>query len=307
MANLENLEPKQVIQDMFAAFERGDMQTIVNTLAEDVDWVVVGDPEIMPWSGRYKGRQDVLKLMSNNAGATRDLKITPRWMVAEGDKVLMLINEKATVSPTGKAYDVDSLRVYTVRNGQIVAFENYFNPMPLLTATFGTPTFPGLPRKDLPRLKKEIWIFFGPDGQYHHWETFSYEYDSNWRKTQGRLENYNPAHRVAYIMTYEYDAGGNCAGEKWLNAANPEDAYTLSYRLDGKRIAGGKGIGATTWEFANDYDVWGRKLRMTNRYSSGNAWTFTYSYDETGRCVSGRGLATSGLTCIIIYEYEGGN
>ena len=48
----------QVVQDMYAAFGRGDLQEALSTLVDDVTWQVPG-PTDMPWAGLRRGRQQV--------------------------------------------------------------------------------------------------------------------------------------------------------------------------------------------------------------------------------------------------------
>ena len=303
MANTPSLEPKQVVMSLFDAFGKGDMQTIRNLLSDDVDWLVPGDPEKMPWAGRLHGPDAVLKGMSGNVGATENLQITTKWMLSDGDKVVMLINEKAKVPKTGRSYDVDSVHIYTVKDGKIVRFENHFNPLPLLEATFGDITFADGLEEKTHRIVEEEWVFL-MGNECHHYETFTYEYDENGLRYRGKLDN--PARGVSYIMSYKYDENGKGTGEEWVNSADEKDIYTIIYEYDedGSRVIGGEAVGGNSWKFIYEYDEKGRKTRMTNEYSNGNSWVFTYSHDENGKCILGRGNATSGLRCTITYAYE---
>ena len=53
MSEQENV---QTVKDLYAAFERGDIQAILGALAEDVDWGydTVASEDI-PWYGTNKG------------------------------------------------------------------------------------------------------------------------------------------------------------------------------------------------------------------------------------------------------------
>ncbi len=303
MANMTILEPKQVVMSLFDAFGKGDMQAIRNLLSDDIDWLVPGDPEKMPWAGRLHGPDAVLKGMSGNVGATENLQITTKWMLSDGDKVVMLINEKAKVPKTGRSYDVDSVHIYTVKDGQIVRFENHFNPLPLVEATFGDVTFGDGSEERTHRIVEEEWVFL-MGNECHHYETFTYEYDENGLRVRGKLDN--PARGVSYIMSYKYDENGKGTGEEWVNSADEKDIYTITYEYDedGSRVIGGEAVGGNSWNFAYEYDEKGRKTKMTNKYSNGNSWVFTYRYGENGKCILGQGNATSGLRCTITYAYE---
>jgi ketosteroid isomerase-like protein len=303
MEVVSDLSPKWVVDQLFKAFGTGDLNGIRNSLADEAEWIVSGDPKLMPWAGVYKGPDAVLKLMSNNSGSTENLKITIKWSVSEGDKVIMLINEQATVGQTGKFYEVDSVHIYTVKDGKIIRFENHFNPLPILEATFGDFTF--LKRDAQLEFKaiKEEWTFFDADNKYHHSEEFHYEYDANGTRSSGQMINYGRS--LTYNLSYQYNSEGFEVGQKWVNSADEHDAYDIVNRFDekGEKILGGKGTGPITWEYSYEYDDLGRRKRMLNKYSNGNSWQFDYYYDENGKCILGKGNASSGLKCTIIYNY----
>lgn len=154
-------------------------------------------------------------------------------------------------------------------------------------------------------LLEEEWLLFeGRD--FHHRETFSYEYDSSGRKSRGRFEN--SARGVSYAISYTYDECGRGTGELWVNEAQPADRYTLTYEYDAQgRLSGGEGVGALHWTYRYSYDDSGRQVALRNQYTNGPSWTFLYSYDDTGRRVLGEGTATSGRSAIITYKYQGGH
>ena len=301
MADLIDSEPKQVVTKLYDAFGKGDMQTIRSVLADDIEWIVTGDPAKMPWAGTLHGADAVLKATSRLTGSTEELEIITKWTVSADDKVISLISERATVTETGRFYEVDSVHIYTVKDGKIIRFENHFNPVPVLEATYGDLIY--VNRSKIYKAIEEKWYFFEGD-KYHHSEIFSYEYDENDRRIRGELNN--QARGVLYIMSYKYDENGKDVGEEWVNSADDKDIYTITYEYDedGSRVMGGKGVGQNIWESTYEYDENGRKIKMINEYSNGNSWVFTYNYDENGKCILGEGSAASGLRCVITYVYE---
>lgn len=293
--------PKEIVTKFFEAFGKLDTQGMRAALADDVDWVVLGGDKNIPFAGAFHGADTIIGVVTSNAGSTEGVQVAPKWVVAEDDKVVILMHEDAKVARLGRAYSVDSIHVYTVKEGKIVRFDNYFNPLPILEATFGDVAYVP-PVATLPQLLKEEWIFWEGD-KYHHYETFTYEYDAQGLKIRGALNNFG--RNVAYLITYHYDANGQGNGEDWVNSADPQDTFALTYRYnDARQIVGGKGVGRIIWEINYEYDDKGRKVKMTNTYSNGMAWEFAYSYDvKTGKCVYGQGKSTSGLRCTIAYTY----
>ncbi len=129
------MESRQVVLDFFAAAARRDMEATREFLAPDVSWNDNGPPEMIG-GGNFRNAGEVIDYIWGNIRDTRDLVITPQWVVSEGDKVVVLINEHATITATERYYDIDSIHVYTVKDGRIAHFINYFDSMPLLRATY---------------------------------------------------------------------------------------------------------------------------------------------------------------------------
>ncbi len=129
------MEARQVVLDFFAAAARRDKEATSKFLAPDVSWNDNGPPEMIG-GGNFRHAGEVIDYIWGNMRATRDLVITPQWVVSEGDKVVVLINEHATITATDRCYDIDSIHVYTVKDGRIAHFINDFDSMPLLRATY---------------------------------------------------------------------------------------------------------------------------------------------------------------------------
>jgi ketosteroid isomerase-like protein len=126
---------KDVVLGFHQAAAKKDRAAVKNFLAPDIVWEDNGPPE-MKGGGKFHGAGEVLDYIWGNIRDTRDLVITPQWLVSEGDKVVLLINEHAVIMATDRYYEINSIHVYTVKNGAIVKFINFFDSMPLLKALY---------------------------------------------------------------------------------------------------------------------------------------------------------------------------
>ena len=86
MSEQANLE---LVQEMYAAFSRGDIKTIMDHLAPDVLWVAEG-PEIIPFAGRRTGPAEVLGFFQSLGGTQENQKLTIEGNLAQGDRVASL-------------------------------------------------------------------------------------------------------------------------------------------------------------------------------------------------------------------------
>ena len=49
----------QTVQDVYAAFGRGDVEAILAVLTDDVDWASEPESSIAPWHGVRRGKAEV--------------------------------------------------------------------------------------------------------------------------------------------------------------------------------------------------------------------------------------------------------
>jgi ketosteroid isomerase-like protein len=115
-----------VIRRGYDAFGRGDINTLLTLFDEQIVWVAPGPPELRT-SGRRVGPQAVAEFFA----AVNDLfeiqRFDPQEFIAQGDRVVVLGHESARVRATGKVLESDWAHVFTLRNGKVTAFQEYFD------------------------------------------------------------------------------------------------------------------------------------------------------------------------------------
>ena len=120
-------ENKAIVQQMYAAFGRGDIPAVLEALADDVEWHVMGSPEVVPWAGTRRGREQASHFF-RAVGETLDVEqFEARTMVAEGDTVVVVGWERSRVKPTGGIYDDEWVHLFRLRTGKIAVFREFNN------------------------------------------------------------------------------------------------------------------------------------------------------------------------------------
>jgi ketosteroid isomerase-like protein len=128
----------KVVQDAFAAFSRGDVPGILATLTDDVAWIpVYGAGPDVPTAGERLGKASVGEFFARVATHLHFSTFEPREFIASGDKVVALGHYTAT-TPLGGTVDSDFAMVFTLRNGQVAAFQEFCDSA-ALNAAFATP------------------------------------------------------------------------------------------------------------------------------------------------------------------------
>jgi ketosteroid isomerase-like protein len=115
------------IQDIYAAFGRGDVGHIVGQLSDDVRWVTHLEPEV-PWSGDFSGKASVPRFFEAIFGSVDVLSFTPREFVAQGDTVVSLGEFGCRVRATGKQALTPWVFVWKLREGRIASYEQFHAP-----------------------------------------------------------------------------------------------------------------------------------------------------------------------------------
>jgi ketosteroid isomerase-like protein len=121
MSDQNNVE---LIRKVYAAFGAGDVQTILNSVAEDAEWVNHG-PDTIPYAGSRSGKAQVLEFFKAIADTTTGGKVVAETYIAQGDNVVAIGSYRATVRNTGAEIDTPVAHIFTVRGGKIVRWEGF--------------------------------------------------------------------------------------------------------------------------------------------------------------------------------------
>ena len=85
---MEEARNTTVVQEMYAAFGRGDTQTLLSKLADDVVWTgLYGAGSHVPTAGERRGKAAVAEFFKQVAEHVNFSRFEPKEFVATGDKV----------------------------------------------------------------------------------------------------------------------------------------------------------------------------------------------------------------------------
>jgi ketosteroid isomerase-like protein len=113
-----------LIRRIYAAFGAGDVQTILDSVADGADWINHG-PATIPYAGSRSGKTQILEFFQAIADSTTGGKVIADSFIAQADTVVALGSYKATVRSTGTEIDTPIAHIFTVRNGKIVRWEGF--------------------------------------------------------------------------------------------------------------------------------------------------------------------------------------
>lgn len=109
-----------LIRNLYAAFARGDIPSVLGALAPDATWT---EAEGGPYAGTYRGADAILSGVFMRLGGEWDgFAAAPEQYVAEGDTVVVLGEYSGTFKTTGRAMRAPFAHVWKLRDGQVQAF-----------------------------------------------------------------------------------------------------------------------------------------------------------------------------------------
>jgi ketosteroid isomerase-like protein len=121
MSEQENVN---LVQQAYANFQRGDIQSLLGLLTDDIQWQLP-DIENVPFAGKRQGREQVAEFFASLADSQDNLAFEPREFIAQGDKVVGLGRYQWRTKETGREYGGEWAHVFTVREGKIAVFHEY--------------------------------------------------------------------------------------------------------------------------------------------------------------------------------------
>ena len=139
MSEQANLE---AVRQVYAAFVRRDLPSILELQADDARWSVAGPADQIPWAAPPPGREGVADF----------LRILSEWLVAEqfeireflasADTVVALGYQRGHVRPNGTPYEFDFVHVWSLQDGKITSFRVYYDTAYVASRLHGSPPLP---------------------------------------------------------------------------------------------------------------------------------------------------------------------
>jgi ketosteroid isomerase-like protein len=126
---------KQLLRHVYAEISKGNVQPLLDSLADDVEWTIIGSTAL---SGTSRGKQEVIdKLLQPIRARLADGPIVfqPERFIAEGEYVVMQAEGRATAL-SGKPYNNTYCIVCRIVDGKVKEMVDYIDTE-LITSALG--------------------------------------------------------------------------------------------------------------------------------------------------------------------------
>lgn len=111
---------KEIIQDLYEAFSRGDVPTVLAGFDDNISWT---ESDGFPLAGTYIGPQAVLENVFMRLGEFSDnWSVVVERLIADGDTVVADGKYTWNHKETGQPCEVRMAHVWTLANGKATSF-----------------------------------------------------------------------------------------------------------------------------------------------------------------------------------------
>jgi len=116
----------RLIEELYAAFSRGDIVAVLNFLDPQVVLDFEG-PQAIPWAGNWHGREGWAKFFQTLGENADEIALKMEPFAAQGDNVVTVGRYQARVKSTGQRIDSPLVHLWTIRNGMVVKCQELTN------------------------------------------------------------------------------------------------------------------------------------------------------------------------------------
>jgi ketosteroid isomerase-like protein len=110
------------IREVYEAFGRADVETILAKVSEDVDWAADASSTGAPWYGPRSGRDGVASFFGDVGSVSEVLEFTPLSFTANDDEVHTLVRYRVRFTTTGRETDMNLHHYFRFRDGKIAHY-----------------------------------------------------------------------------------------------------------------------------------------------------------------------------------------
>ncbi len=115
----------QKLQEMYAAFGRGDIATLIDNVTEDVTWGVETVATDVPWYSVRNGREGVAEFFDLLGREVEFTKFQPTSFMASGDEVAVTVDYDFRFRKNGNGMPVGVMHRFRLRDGKVSSFRAY--------------------------------------------------------------------------------------------------------------------------------------------------------------------------------------
>jgi uncharacterized protein len=122
------------IRQLYAAFQRGDVKAILDSLDPAIEWSSNGDAANIPWGGDRHGVAGAASFFQTLVDTLNFEIFEPRDFFEADDTVIVLGRTRARVKTSGGVFDCDWAHVFSLKDGKLARFREFYDTAAIVHA-----------------------------------------------------------------------------------------------------------------------------------------------------------------------------
>jgi ketosteroid isomerase-like protein len=111
-----------LVKEIYDAVGAGNVEAILERVADDVDWAAEAAGQAAPWYGQRVGKTGVASFFSDIGSSIEILEFTPRNFTAGEDEVHLLVDWTFRPITTGRQASMTMHHYWRLRDGKVQQF-----------------------------------------------------------------------------------------------------------------------------------------------------------------------------------------
>ena len=101
--------------------------SLYDLVADDVEWYVLGSPDVLPWAGTFRGKDGVRRWMALLDERLEYERFELIELFSDGDTVIEIVLAGGRARDTGRSFESEVVRVWTFREGKAVRVRSFYD------------------------------------------------------------------------------------------------------------------------------------------------------------------------------------
>ena len=121
------------VKRLHVALDRADIPALRDAITDDVEWEMYGVASL-PFGGLRVGKEQVVAWYNQLLSTCKITRVDRREYVTQGDTCVALGFADGRVRASGRSFTTEWAQAFTVRDGKVCRFREFFDSAALLAA-----------------------------------------------------------------------------------------------------------------------------------------------------------------------------
>jgi ketosteroid isomerase-like protein len=122
-----------LVQQAYANFKTADIDALLGLFSDEITWELPEMPGV-PFGGKREGLGPVMEFFAQIGMSQEPLRFEPTTFVAQDNLVVALGSYDWRVRETGRDFTSNFAHLFTISDGQIVAFQEFMDTAACIAA-----------------------------------------------------------------------------------------------------------------------------------------------------------------------------